>query len=105
MALSPVEEQLLDAATMFGWRSAHFRPLLTKKGWRTPVSGDGKGWPDFCLVRADRMLFVECKGEGARLQPEQQAWRDAIERVPGVEYHLVRPADVESFVKDVLASR
>ena len=34
--------QVLQFRMMCGWRRAHFRPAKTERGWRTPVSGDGK---------------------------------------------------------------
>ena len=108
MALSPTEEQVLEAATLFGWRTAHFRPLLTKHGWRTPVSGDGAGFPDFVLARDGLLVFVECKGESNPLEPEQVKWQVVLERAherapDTVLYAVIRPADVDGFVKDVLA--
>lgn len=109
MGLSATEQQVLEAATMFGWRTAHFRPLLTKHGWRTPVSGDGAGFPDFVLVKGGRCVFVECKGKTNALEPEQKLWAAAFDAVdlvnPGVTYAIVRPDDVEGFVRSVLAAR
>ena len=91
--------------TRLGQASAHFRPLLTKKGWRTPVSGDGKGFPDVVLVKPGRpVLFIECKGKTNSLEPDQQKWRDAIEAASGCVYMLVRPDNLEDLVK-VLSRR
>lgn len=92
------EDQLLDvvieAAQIFGWLAAHFRPALTARGWRTPVQGDGAGFPDLLLVHPvmRRVLYVELKSERGQLRPDQVRWiaslKDAGERV------LVwRPAD------------
>ncbi len=33
------QRQVTDAAELFGWTWCHFRPAMTTKGWRTPVSG------------------------------------------------------------------
>jgi hypothetical protein len=38
--------QVLDLAKLRGWRTAHFRPAQTSRGWRTAVQGDGAGFPD-----------------------------------------------------------
>ena len=65
---------VLQAAREFRWRTAHFRPARTERGWRTPVQGDGKGWPDLVLVRGDRLMFRELKREKARVRPEQAEW-------------------------------
>jgi len=53
------------------------------------------GFPDIVAVRPPRVLFIECKRDDAPLSlpPEQQAWSDALERCPGVEYYTWRPRD------------
>jgi hypothetical protein len=62
------ERQVLELAKICGWRTAHFRPAKTSKGWRTPVSGDGAGLPDLILVRPPEIVFAEsrlaCGGRG-----------------------------------------
>lgn len=81
-----MQAAILDLARLFGWHRAHFRPAMTAKGWRTPVSGDGKGFPDLCLVR-DRLVFAEVKVGRNRLSPEQCSWRDWL-TYAGCEWHL-----------------
>lgn len=39
------QAQVIELARILGWRVAHFRPALTKHGWRTPVQADGAGFP------------------------------------------------------------
>jgi hypothetical protein len=40
------QRQVTDAAELYGWQWAHFRPARTERGWRTPVSGPlGAGFP------------------------------------------------------------
>jgi hypothetical protein len=64
--------QVTQLAELFGWQWAHFRPAMTTKGWRTPVSGPlGKGWPDLVLVRPPRLIFAELKRDGGKLAQEQ----------------------------------
>ena len=84
-------DSVIELAHLFGWRVAHFRPAMTKHGWRTPVSADGKGFPDLVLVR-DRVLFVELKSAKGRLSDDQLDWAAALTNA-GVEYHCWRPAD------------
>lgn len=56
------QSQVCQLAELYGWSWAHFRPAMTKYGWRTPVSGPlGAGWPDLVMVRGDRLVFVELK--------------------------------------------
>lgn len=85
-------EHVLDAAKKLGWRTAHFRPAKTDKGWRTPVSGDGKGFPDLVLLRRGRMLVVEMKSETAPAPKAEQAdWLSAFEAVVSVQVCVWRP--------------
>ena len=75
-------------ARLFGWRIAHFRSVETKRqGWQTPVQGDGKGYPDLCLVR-ERIIFIELKCGKNKLEPEQEVWRDKI-ILAGGEWYLL----------------
>jgi hypothetical protein len=91
---------VLECAHLFGWRTAHFRPARTVRGWRTPVAGDGKGFPDLVLVR-DRVLFVELKSATGRLTTEQQDWLEVLDRV--AEAHVWRPVDwTDGTVENVL---
>lgn len=93
------EEQLLELAALLGWRRAHFRPLQTKDGrWRTPVSGDGAGFPDLVLVRGERLIVAEAKAGRASTTPEQRAWLDALDAVPGVEAYVWRPEQWDAIV-------
>ena len=68
------QSQVLALAKLHGWTAAHFRPARTSKGWRTPIQGDGKGFPDLVLCRGPHLLFVELKVGTRRPTPEQQAW-------------------------------
>jgi hypothetical protein len=62
---------------------------VTARGWRTPVTADGAGWPDLVLVR-DRVLYVELKTAKGKLSVEQRVWRAALEGC-GEEFHVWRP--------------
>jgi hypothetical protein len=88
------KRRVLDAAKLFGWRFAHFRPAQTTKGWRTAMEGH-KGFPDLVLVRSPRVIFAELK-VAAKLTDEQAEWLDALGTSPGVESYVWRPTDWES---------
>lgn len=85
--------QVLQLARLRGWRTAHFRPARTAAGWRTPVQGDGKGWPDLVLVRRERIVVVELKrSKKERLRPEQADWIWALEQT-SIEVAIWTPED------------
>lgn len=89
-----------DYARLARWRRIHFRPAKVGERWVTALEGD-VGWPDWTLVRADRMVCVELKSQKGRLGPGQQEWLDALAQVPGVETYLWRPSDI-SVIRNVL---
>jgi hypothetical protein len=83
--------QVLALARLCGWKSAHFRPGLTRKGeWRTAVQGDGKGFPDLLLVRGDRVVVAELKTNAGKPTKEQGEWLFAF-RLAGVEAYVWKP--------------
>lgn len=84
-------EQVIAYASLRSWLVAHFRPARTAHGWRTPVSADGKGFPDLVLVR-DRAVLVELKSVKGTLTEEQARWLEALKRAD-VEHYLWRPTD------------
>jgi len=102
-----LESELLDVvlglARLYGFRAVHWRPLRTQHGWRTPVQGDGVGWPDLILVKGRRIIAAELKSDTGRLAPEQQQWLDTLAGA-GIETFLWRPSDVQS-IADTLAGK
>lgn len=93
MTEAELQTGVIDCARLFGWRVAHFRPALTKHGWRTPVQADGAGFPDLVLTRPPRLLFVELKAGRGKVTDQQEAWLAALGDVPSVEVHVWRPDD------------
>lgn len=86
---------VMDAAARCGWRTAHFRRAQNARGdWRTPVAGDGAGWPDLVMLRGDRVIVAELKTATGRVEPDQRAWLDAW-RAAGAEVHVWRPGDLD----------
>jgi len=87
--------QVCQLAEVLGWSWAHFRPAMTSKGWRTPVSGPlGAGFPDLLLCRGDRIIAAELKSQDGRLSPAQREVLDIIGRA--VPVHVWRPADLDA---------
>jgi hypothetical protein len=89
------QQALIETAQLLGWMVAHFRPAKTAKGWRTPVSADGAGFPDLVLVR-DRIVFAELKGSKTPVQDDQTAWLDRIIAAGGEAYLWRLPADFDT---------
>lgn len=81
---------VLELAKLHGWRTAHFRPAMTAKGWRTPVQGDGSGFPDLVLVRGCRLIFAELKSANGKVAPAQTEWLLALWHA-GAECYIWRP--------------
>lgn len=90
--------QVIQYAKLRGWRVVHFRPAKTSRGWRTPVQGDGVGWPDLFLIRGDRIIVAECKSDRGKLAPEQDAWLKAFE-LASVPSYLWRPGDWDEIME------
>jgi hypothetical protein len=85
--------QVIEAAHLFGWSVAHFRPAMTATGWRTPVAGDGKGFPDLVLAKDGNVIFAELKADGKKPTPEQQNW---IKRVHASVWY---PSDLDMIIE------
>jgi len=96
-----LQATIMELANMYGYRAAHFPSVLVtgrdgRPVYRTAVSAQGKGFPDLVLVkRDDRVLFVEVKGDGDKLRPDQETWLEDL-RSAGCEVHVWTPADLDS---------
>lgn len=86
------QDAVLEYAGLLGWRRLHVRPARTLRSWRTPVQGDGAGFPDNLLLRRDRGIAAELKRVGGRLTEAQRAWLEAFEAA-GFETYVWTPAD------------
>lgn len=88
------QKTVIEYARTCGWRVAHFRTAQTSKGaWVTPVAADGAGFPDLCMIRADRIVFAELKRRGVRkVRPDQALWHAAINHT-AAEMYVWNPLD------------
>ncbi len=100
--MTDLERQVLDLLRLLGYRTAHFRSVLvqTAKGPRymTPVSGDGKGFPDVVACGRGRVVFLELKSGKGRLSPEQRLWRDELQAA-GADWLLVGDDDLTALAQ------
>ncbi len=92
-AAKDFDSQILNLAHACGYRAVHFRPALTKWGYRTALQGDS-GLPDWILVGHGRVIFLEAKTGKGRLSPEQKDWF-AWMKANKVEHREVRPENLQ----------
>jgi hypothetical protein len=71
--------------------------LAKQNGWLVYHTHNSRksqaGFPDLCMVRFQRLLFVELKTETGKMTAAQHDWFDAINKVPGTACYLWRPSD------------
>lgn len=91
------QRHVIDAAHHTGWIVAHFHPLRTAHGWKTPASADGAGWPDLVLVGRGQILFRELKTNKGRPTVDQKAWLDRFDENGG-DSAIWRPRDLRDVV-------
>ena len=84
-----LQQRIMDTAKALGWLAYHTHDA------RRSVPG----FPDTCLVRGERLVFAELKSEKGKVTVEQQQWLDALEKVPGVECRVWRPADLQDAIE------
>lgn len=90
--------QVIELAQWQGWRVFHARAARTAKGWRTPVQGDGVGFPDLLLIRGPQCVVTELKAERGRLTREQIDWLAAFAGA-GLETHVWKPSQREAMLE------
>jgi hypothetical protein len=87
---------VIQAATLKGWRVAHFGntvKLVRKNGGVATIPDKGAaGFPDLVMVRRDRIIFVELKLDKGRTSVNQNLWLDDL-REAGQTTFVWRPAD------------
>jgi hypothetical protein len=72
------ETHFVAFARLHGWHCAHFRAVRVQRAdgsfyFETPVAADGKGFPDWVLVR-ERVIFAELKKVSGRFSFQQREW-------------------------------
>lgn len=85
---------LVKAAKQLGWLVYHTRFSIDSE----------PGFPDLVMVRGERLIAAELKGPRGVVSPEQQAWLERLDQVPGVEAYLWRPGDWDTALH-ILARR
>ena len=95
---SNLMQSIIKAARDFDWLCYHTRNSRQSE----------PGFVDLVLVRPPRVMFLELKTakgrlrkghlnkSGSRWLPGQDEWGEALDACEGVEYLLVRPADLDA---------
>ncbi len=88
-----LQTEIIEHLQTLGYLVAHFRPAKTAKGWRTPVEGDGEGFPDIIAVhpQAGRCVVLELKSSSGRVSDAQLEWLRAFQGVSSTTVTVVRP--------------
>lgn len=90
-----LQDAIVDAAKLLGWRVMHQRPGRVADGWRTSIQGH-QGFPDLVLLRPPRLIFAELKGKKGALTQDQALWLNSFRACgPSIETHEWHPADWE----------
>ena len=102
------QDTVIEYAQLRGWKAAHFRSVRVQRKngsiyYQTPVQADGAGFPDLCLVRLSRILFIELKSGKDKISPAQNEWLEALADTEKVEVYVWKPADFEQEIVEVLA--
>lgn len=89
-----LQDEVIEHLQGLGYLVAHFRAAKTEKGWRTPVEGDGAGYPDITAVhpRTGACLILEVKSEEGTISDAQATWLGAWQGVAGAAVLVVRPS-------------
>jgi len=93
MTEAQFQRAVLALCKVLHLRVAHFRPARTAKGWATPVSADGAGFPDLVIVGPNGLLFRELKTRRGRTTAEQDQWLWQLTHA-GADAHVWRPTDL-----------
>lgn len=81
----------------------HVKAEAKKRGWtffhETYSLGSDKGFPDVFICHDDHgSRFVELKYGKNKLGPDQERWRDALQRA-GQKWYLFYPADWDKIIR------
>ena len=104
MTEADLQRSIIIAAREMGWLAYNtYRSMRSEPGF-----------PDLVLVRPPRVMFLELKTAkgrlskgrwnkaGSRFLPGQDSWGEALDDCPGVEYLLVRPADLDAVYEKLM---
>lgn len=77
------QAKIVQAARYLNWTCFH--DYDSRRG--------APGFPDLVCVKEGALLCIECKTARGRVRPEQIAWIELLDSVPGVRAMIARPSD------------
>ena len=83
------QQTVVDAAELFGWWVFHDHDSRRNQA----------GFPDLCLIRPPRVLFLELKRQTGKVTRAQEEVLGMLAACPGVEERVARPSDWPSLVE------
>lgn len=87
-------EQVARAMSEETWQALVVSEARRRR-WRVYHTHDSRrsaaGFPDLCMVRPPRCLFVELKAVGGRLTDQQREWISDLSSCGTVEAYVWRP--------------
>lgn len=99
------QAQVIEAAHLAGFVVAHFHPLRTKYGWKTPAAADGAGFPDLVMYGRGKVMFRELKKDrNSYPSVDQKAWLEGL-AANGGDAAIWRPRDMRDVVLPELGLR
>lgn len=57
------------------------------------MQADGAGFPDLCMVKEDRLVFVELKSDAGKVSKDQCKWLNALKCSTKCEVYVWYPKD------------
>lgn len=97
-----LEDTIVEAAMLAGWRVHAERPARTNKGHRTAIKGH-PGYPDLTIVGFGRLIVIELKRRPRKPTVDQLAWLAAFIDA-GVDARLVYvPEQLDELLAELAA--
>lgn len=60
------------------------------------------GLPDLIMVKPPRIIYMELKSDVGKVSDKQRLWLSTLNRCPGVEVYIGRPANLEAIYRVLL---
>lgn len=91
MTEAEFQAQVVELATITGWRHLHVRRTIGR-GRKWTTSTNLAGWPDLLLWRPGRIIAVELKTDVGKVTDDQEDVLRSLAEA-GVESFVWRPSD------------